>query len=75
MKELRSKLYAPWKQKQWNTPKVAHDNPSEVQSQASVMPGFADEQAMQAFFKSDEIKKLSERLGVFCSAIHAYEIS
>lgn len=74
-KELRSKLYAPWKQKQWNTPNVAHDNPSDVQFQASVMLGFADEQAMQTFFKSDEVKKLSERLGMFCSAIHAYQIS
>ena len=39
------------------------------------MLGFADEQVMQAFFKSDEMKRLSERLGMFCSAIHAYEIS
>lgn len=74
-KELRSKLYAPWKQKQWNTPNVLHDNPSEVQFQASVMLGFADEKAMLDFFKSDELKKLSDKLAVFCSAIHAYQIS
>ena len=75
LKELRSKFYAPWKQKQWDTPNVAHDNPSELQFQASVMPGVIDEQAMLNFFKSDGLKKLSERLGMFCSAIHAYQVS
>lgn len=75
LKELRSKFYAPWKQKQWNTPNVAHDNAKEVQFQASVMLGFTDEQAMLNYFKGDELKKLSDRLRMFCSAIHAYQIS
>lgn len=75
LKELRSKLYEPWKQKQWNTPNVFHDNPAETQFQASIILAFADENDMQAFFKSDDLKKMSERLSMFCSAIHAYQVS
>jgi hypothetical protein len=74
LKELRSKLYASWKQKQWNTPNVQHDNDKSVQFQASLMLGFADKSEMEKFFKSDEVKKLSERISIFCSAVHAYEI-
>lgn len=73
-KELRSKVYEPWKLKQWNTPNVAHDNPEEVQVQASLILGFADKTAMEAFFKGNDVKKLSDRLSVFCSAVHAYEV-
>ncbi|PSL31136.1 strictosidine synthase [Dyadobacter jiangsuensis] len=72
--ELRSKIYMPWKQKQWNTPDVAHDNAQAVQFQASLMLGFTDKNAMEKFFKSEDVKKLSGRLFVFCSAVHAYEI-
>lgn len=74
LQELRSKVYSPWKKKQWDTPNVAHDNPEEVQFQASLMLGFIDKDDMEKFFKSDDIKKLSDRLSVFCSAVHAYEI-
>lgn len=74
LQELRSKVYMPWKQKQWDTPNVAHDNPEEVQFQASLMLGFTDEKAMEAFFKSDAVKELADRLSAFCSAVHAYEI-
>ena len=74
LKELRSKVYMPWKQKQWNTPNVAHDNPKQQQFQASLMLGFADKSAMDKFYGGDAVKKLSERLSVFCSAVHAYEI-
>jgi len=74
LQELRSKIYMPWKQKQWNTPNVAHDNPKEVQFQASLMLGFTDKNAMEEFFKGEDVKNLSDRLSVFCSAIHAYEI-
>lgn len=73
LKELRSKGYNPWKQKQWNTPNVAHDNDKSVQFQASLMLGFADKSEMEKFFNSDDIKKLSERIAIFCSAVHAYE--
>ncbi len=74
LKELRSKAYNPWKQKQWDTPNVAHDNDKNVQFQASVMLGFTDKSEMEKFFNSQDIKALSERISTFCSAVHAYEI-
>ncbi|MDZ7650726.1 MAG: strictosidine synthase [Cytophagales bacterium] len=74
LQELRSKAYNPWKQKQWNSPNVLHDNAKEVQFQASLMLGFADKSTMEKFFNSEELKNISGRLSLFCSAIHAYEI-
>lgn len=72
--ELRSKVYNPWKQKQWDTPNVLHDNAPENQFQATLMFGFSDSKAMDDFYKSEVLKKLSDRIAVFCSAVHAYEI-
>lgn len=74
LKELRPKVYNPWKQKQWDTPNVAHDNPKDVQFQASLMLGFSDKSDMEQFFTSEAVKNLSDRIAVFCSAVHAYEI-
>jgi phage-related baseplate assembly protein len=39
------------------------------------MLGFTDRNAMEAFFNGDDVKKLSDRISVFCSAVNAYEIS
>lgn len=75
LKELRNKVYNPWKQKQWNTPNVEHDNDVTNQFQASLILGFSDKNGMDKFFISEEIKKLSERISKFCSAVHAYEIA
>lgn len=74
LKELRNKAYNPWKKKQWNTPNVLHDNDKGVQFQASLMLGFANRSEMEKFFSSAEIKKLSQRIATFCSAVHAYDI-
>jgi hypothetical protein len=74
LKELRNKTYNPWKQKQWNTPNVLHDNDVKDQFQASIMLGFADKSEMEKFFKSEEIKNLSGRIAIYCSAVDAYEI-
>ncbi len=74
LKELRNKVYNPSKQKQWNTPNVEHDNDKSVQFQASLMLGFADKNEMDKFFNGDKIKNISDRISVFCSAVHAYEI-
>lgn len=74
LKELRSKVYSPWKQKQWDTPNVAHDNDQSVQFQASLMLGFANKSEMEKFFNGDGIKKFSDKISFFCSAVHAYEI-
>ena len=75
LKELRNKVYNPWKQKQWNTPNVEHDNDKTVQFQASLILGFADKTEKEIFFKSEAIMQLSERISIFCSAVHAYDVA
>jgi hypothetical protein len=75
MKELRTQVFMPWYEKLWDTPNVAHDNPTDQRLHASLILGFADASARAAFFDSDEITTLSDRLLVFASAVHAYEVS
>jgi hypothetical protein len=75
MKELRTQVFMPWIEKLWDTPNVAHDNPTDQRFHASLILGFADASARAAFFDSDEIKTMSDRLSVFASAVHAYEVS
>jgi hypothetical protein len=75
MKELRTQVFMPWIEKLWDTPNVAHDNPTDQRLHASLILGFADASARAAFFASDEITALSDRLSVFASAVHAYEVS
>lgn len=74
LKELRSKTYNKWKQKQWNTPNVLHDNPTDQQFQASIILGFANPKSMEDFFKLEAVQQLASRIAVFCAAVHAYEI-
>nr|WP_314897856.1 hypothetical protein [uncultured Flavobacterium sp.] len=74
LKELRNKAYNPWKQKQWNTPNVEHDNDKADQFQASIMLGFSNKAEMGKFFKSEVIKKLSDRIATYCSAVDAYDV-
>lgn len=74
LNELRNKAYNPWKQKQWNTPNVEHDNDKSVAFQASLILGFANKSEMDKFFKSDVVKNLSARIATYCSAVDAYEI-
>ena len=74
LKELRNKTYNPWKQKQWNTPNVLHDNDTADQFQASLMLGFTNKSDMEKFFVSDAVKNLSSRIAMFCDAVNAYEI-
>ncbi|TRX03705.1 strictosidine synthase [Flavobacterium gawalongense] len=75
LKELRNNVYDPWKQKQWNTPNVQHDNDKSVQFQASLKLGFANKNEMENFFNSQEILNLSDRIATYCAAVHAYEIA
>ena len=65
----------PWIEKLWDTPNVAHDNPSDQRFHASLMLGFADTDAVRSFFGSEEIATLSGKLPEFVSAVHAYEVS
>ncbi len=73
--ELRTQVFMPWNEKLWDTPNVAHDNPTDQRFHASLILGFADAPARAAFFDSDQLATLSDRLSVFASAVHAYEVS
>ena len=74
LKELRTQIFLPWSRKLWDTPNVAHDNPEDQRFHASVMLGFADDAARDAFFAGDIVKGLSEQLKPLASAIHAYDV-
>lgn len=75
LKELRTQTFLPWSKKLWDTPDVAHDNPEDQRLHASVMLGFVDDAARDAFFSSDAVKDLSEQLTPLASAIHAYDVT
>ena len=51
--ELRTQVFMPWNQKLWDTPNVAHDNPTDQRLHASLILGFADAPTRAAFFDSD----------------------
>jgi hypothetical protein len=75
LRELRTQVFMPWIERLWDTPNVAHDNPTDQQFHASLILGFTDTNALRAFFGSGEIATLSGRLPKFVSAVHAYEVS
>jgi hypothetical protein len=75
LKELRSQVFMPWSRRLWNTPDVAHDNPTDQRFHASLMLGFTDAGALRAWFASDAVAALSTRLASFASAVHAYEVT
>jgi hypothetical protein len=74
MKELRTQTFLPWSEKLWDTPHVAHDNPDNRHFHASVILGFADTAARDAFFTSSTVEILSRQLTPLASAIHAYDV-
>lgn len=65
----------PWIERLWDTPNVAHDNPTDQRFHASVILGFTDTNALRAFFGSAEIATLSDKLPEFVSAVHAYQVT
>ena len=75
MTELRTQTFIPWNEKLWDTPNVAHDNPTDQRFHASLMLGFEDAAARAAFFAGEEITTLSDELSGFASAVHAYDVS
>ena len=75
VKELRTQPLLPWNEKLWDTPNVAHDNPSDQRYHASISLGFADAAARDAFLASAEVAALSDSLAKRVSAIHAYDVS
>ena len=74
-RELRTQVFMPWIERLWDTPNVAHDNPTDQRFHASLILGFTDPDALRAFFGSGEIATLSGRLPEFVSAVHAYEVT
>jgi hypothetical protein len=75
LKELRTQTFLPWIEKLWDTPNVAHDNPHDQRFHASLMLGFTDTAARDAFFTGDVIQDLSDQLAPLVSAIHAYDVT
>jgi hypothetical protein len=73
--ELRTQVFMPWNEKLWDTPNVAHDNPTDQRFHASLILGFPDAAARAAFFDSAKITTLSDELSGFASAVHAYDVS
>jgi hypothetical protein len=67
---LRTQVFMPWIERLWDTPSVAHDNPTDQQFHASLILGFTDTNALRAFFGSGEIATLSRKLPEFVSALH-----
>ena len=75
LRELRTQVFMPWIERLWDTPNVAHDNPTDQRFHASLILGFSDTSALRAFFGSGEIATLSAKLPEFVSALHAYEVT
>jgi hypothetical protein len=75
LRELRTQVFLPWIQRLWDTPHVAHDNPSDQRFHASLILGLADANALRAFFGTREIATLAGKLPELVSAIHAYEVA
>lgn len=73
LKELRTQVFLPWNEKTWDTPNVAHDNPGEQHLHASVVLGFADDTAREAFYTT-HAADLTALLIPHVSAIHAYDV-
>jgi hypothetical protein len=75
LRDLRTQVFMPWIERLWNTPSVAHDNPTDQRFHASLIIGLTDTNALRAFFGSKEVATLSGKLPEFVSAVHAYEVS
>src|SRR6266566_5648933 len=71
LRELRTQTFLPWNKKLWDTPNVTHDNPHDQRFHASLILGFTDTAARDAFFASSVIEELSNQLTPLASAIHA----
>lgn len=72
--ELRTQVFLPWSEKLWDTPHVAHDNPASEHLHASVILGFSDDAARDAFFTEGAAAGLASVLAPSVSAVHAYDV-
>lgn len=71
--ELRTQVFLPWSEKTWDTPNVAHDNPADQHLHASLILGFVDDAARDAFY-AEHAPQLGDLLAPHVSAIHAYDV-
>ena len=74
LKELRTQVFLPWNEKLWDTPNVAHDNSVDQHLHASVILGFVDDDARDAFY-TDHAAHLTELIAPHVSAVHAYDVT
>jgi hypothetical protein len=73
--ELRTQVFMSWNRALWNTPNVAHDNPTDQRFHASIILGFANPAAMQSFLTGAVPAELGEDLATYASAVHAYDMT
>ena len=73
--ELRTQTFLPWTKRLWDTPNVAHDKPHDQRFHASLILGYANTAARDAFYASSVIEELSNQLTPIASAIHAYDVT
>ena len=73
--ELRTQTFLPWTKRLWDTPNVAHDNPHDQRFHDSLILGFTDTAAREAFFATSVIEELSNQLTPLTAAIHAYDVT
>lgn len=66
-------MFLPWNEKTWDTPDVSHDNPEGQHLHASVILGFTDDAARDAFY-AEHAEGLGKLLALHVSAIHAYDV-
>lgn len=71
--ELRVTTFLPWSKLLWDTPGVAHDNPRDHQLHASLILGFPDGGAREAFYA--DAGRLSVLLAPHVEAVHAYDVA
>ncbi len=72
--ELRTQVFMKWNRALWNSPNVAHDNPESEQFHASVILGFADAAARDAFLEG-AATSVDADLAAHASAVHAYDMT
>jgi hypothetical protein len=72
--ELRTQVFLPWNEHTWDTPAVAHDNPREHRLHGSVILGFADDTAREAFF-TEAAPRLAPLTAGRLAAVHAYDVA
>lgn len=72
--ELRTQVFLPWSDKTWDTPNVAHDNPTDQHLHASVILGFGDDSARDRFY-AGHAPDLLTLLAPHVAAIHAYDVT